>query len=161
METTATATVKITDRIKSYEDACQELGIVDSFDNLTKDEVAYRKLKTIARALNEGWAPQFTDDEYRYYPWFYFYTQKEIDNMSRKEQKERKLLLFGASAYDGSLGGLGFAASVFAFSSAGANLGARLAVKDRELACYFEQQFVDIWVDFILARDGDENKAQG
>lgn len=145
------AAVKITDRVKTYEDACQVLGIsVQNFDGLSSDVVAYIKLTTVARALNEGWIPQFTDNEYRYYPWFYFYTQKEIDNMSRKEQEERGLLLFGGQANRGSIAGLGCADSYIAFSYSYSYFGARLAVRDRELARYFGRHFLAIWMDFIL-----------
>lgn len=68
---------KITDRIKSFEDACAELFIepeevlIDLQGNPSADEVAYRKLKVITAALNEGWLPDWKDSsEYKYYPWF-------------------------------------------------------------------------------------------
>lgn len=51
----------ITKRVKTYADACAVLGIEPMNETVlaklgfTKDEIAYRKLKTIAEALNEGW----------------------------------------------------------------------------------------------------------
>lgn len=85
----------VTERIKTFEDACAELGdkhpfviqykklydcfLNDTAMNNSHDIIAFLKLRIITAALNEGWEPQFTDDEYRYYPWFYI-TKK--NNMS-------------------------------------------------------------------------------
>lgn len=87
----------ITERIKTFEDACNELGIEHPFVrsyNLwmnygaynQPDVDAYLKLRIIAAALNEGWKPQFTKDECRYFPWFVLYTQEEIDGMNEDEK---------------------------------------------------------------------------
>jgi hypothetical protein len=49
---------KITDRVKIFEDACEVLGLFPNAvaqDDDTIDEAAYKKLKVIAKALNEGW----------------------------------------------------------------------------------------------------------
>ena len=62
---------KITDRVKSYEDACDVLGISRKIFKGTRDEIAYKKLKVIVRALNEGWTPDFSNyDQYKYEPYF-------------------------------------------------------------------------------------------
>jgi DNA-binding LacI/PurR family transcriptional regulator len=64
---TTTSPKDITKRIKSYNDACAVLGIeLENEDVLTKlgftkDEIAYRKLKTITEALNEGWRPDWAN----------------------------------------------------------------------------------------------------
>ena len=114
----------VTERIKTFEDACNELGeenvLVQAYrtaefntsgnQNDVSDVVAYLKLRVIAEALNEGWKPQFTHDETRYYPWFYFCTQEEIDKMD--EEKKKRLWLFGGHSYDGSASGLAFAFSL-------------------------------------------------
>ena len=61
----------ITDRVKSYADACQVLGINGFSPSGTADEVAYVQLKTIIAALNEGWVPDWNDDEeYKFYPFW-------------------------------------------------------------------------------------------
>ena len=68
----------ITERVKTFEDACKELGedhkLVQQFKAIQeaiaedKEATAYFKLGIITAALNEGWEPDFTnDDEYRYY----------------------------------------------------------------------------------------------
>lgn len=70
----------VRERVKSYEDACKELGlpVVTDWENMTPDEVAYIKLKTIVRALNEGWVPDWEDsDQYKYWVWFNMSDLKE------------------------------------------------------------------------------------
>lgn len=71
----------ITKRVKTYADACAVLGIEPMNEavlaklGFTKDEIAYRKLKTIAEALNEGWQPDWANsNEYKYWPWFVYNT---------------------------------------------------------------------------------------
>lgn len=64
---------KITDRIKTPEDAYTVLGYKSVLFSGPNDEIAYQKLKLIAQALNEGWKPDLgNDNEPKYYPWFNF-----------------------------------------------------------------------------------------
>ena len=158
----------VTKRIKTFEDACNELGeenvLVQAYRTAefntsgnqsgVSDVVAYLKLRVIAEALNEGWKPKFTKDEYRYYPWFYLYRQVEIDNMD--EKKKKTLWLFGGSARNGANCGLASATSYYAWSDSGAALSARLAVKSEALAKYFGNQFIDIWFDYVALPRKDE-----
>lgn len=65
----------VTERIKTFSDACKELGInptqITNNTLDTKDEIAYKKLKIIAKALNEGWSPDWNNSsQYKYYPYF-------------------------------------------------------------------------------------------
>ena len=93
----------IMERIKTFDDALQELNtkalsgdetaailLADyesNADNIKNPQIlAYMRLAIIAYALNEGWEPKFTTDEYRYYPWFCLYTQKEIDEMDEEDK---------------------------------------------------------------------------
>lgn len=148
----------VTERIKTFEDAVKATGMTLPFDNnqlsyLPKDVVAYMKLRVIAAALNElheatlDEFPKFTEDEYRWYLWFYLYTQEEIDKMD--EEKKKKLWLFGGYSNDGSNCGLAYAGSDVAWSASNSSLSARLAVKSEALAKYFGQQFIDIWSDYV------------
>ena len=148
----------VTERIKTFEDAMRATGMTIPLDDnqlsyLPKDVVAYMKLRIIAAALNElheatlDEFPKFTTDEYRWYPWFYLYTQKEIDNMD--EEKKKSLWLFGGHSYNGSDGGLAAANSYDAWSYSYSGRSARLAVKSEELAEYFGQQFIEIWADYV------------
>lgn len=71
---------KITDKIKSFEDACKhlrlnpnDLPVVDMLpEKDRKSIIAFYKLTIIIRALNEGWEPDWSNwDECKYYNWFY------------------------------------------------------------------------------------------
>ena len=154
----------VTERIKTFEDACNELGeenvLVQAYrtaefntsgnQNDVSDVVAYLKLRVIAEALNEGWKPQFTTNEYRWFPWFYLYTQEEIDNMD--EEKKKSLWLFGGSSGAGARCGLDCARSGAAGAGSVASVSARLAVKSEALAKYFGKQFIDIWADYLICK---------
>src|SRR5574344_1385511 len=87
----------VTERIKTFEDACKELGeehlFVKQYNSNEMDDLdAYLKLRIICAALNEGWKPEFTEDEYRWYPWFYLYTQEELDDMEDLEKKDHRII---------------------------------------------------------------------
>ena len=151
----------VTERIKTLEDACNELGeenvLVQAYrtaefntsgnQNDVSDVVAYLKLRVIAEALNDGWEPQFTTDEYRYYPWFYIYEQEEIDRM---DDEKKEIWLRGSHYGYGS--NCGIAYSHCAWSHAQSVLSARLAVKSDEMAVYFGKQFIDIWADYLISK---------
>lgn len=147
----------IMERVKTFEDACRELGL-DSEDleqkwednNLMPDEIAYQKLRIICSALNEGWEPQFTEDEWRYYPWFWLYTQEEINDMNEEEKTNRRLMSTGD--YQTGYAGLACATSHIAPSAANARIGSRLCLKSDTLAVYCGKQFINIWADFNLIR---------
>lgn len=147
----------VTDRVKTFEDACRELGegnplVQDWKMNVIKspDVDAYLKLRIIVAALNEGWEPEFAEDEWRYFPYFYLYSKEKIDEMDEKDKEG--LVLWGGSAYHGASCGLACALSYHAFSSASPDLGARLALKSEELAVYCGKQFVSIWKDFLISK---------
>lgn len=105
----------VMERVKTFKDACNELGIEhdkwvqDKKDlGLEADVIAYLKLRIIAAALNEGWKPQFTTDEYRYFPWFYLYTQSEIDEMS---EEEKSRVVCRSNSYAHANGGVAYAST--------------------------------------------------
>lgn len=120
----------ITDRVKSFEDACQVLGISTNVPEVKglprkhqKAIIANYKLIVIAEALNEGWKPNWQDsDEYKYYPWF------DMSNPA----------------------GVGFSHTLNAASYTYALIGSRLCLKNRELAIYFGQTFTDLFNDSLL-----------
>ena len=112
-----------------------------------KDVVAFLKLRIITEALNEGWHPKFTEDEYRYYPWFYIYTKEEYDNFS---EEEKRRCVGRANSNANANGGLVYSNANNASSSSSTNNGVRLAFSTRELAEYAGKQFIDIWADFVF-----------
>lgn len=144
----------VMERVKTFKDACNELGIEhdkwvqDKKDlGLEADVIAYLKLRIIAAALNEGWKPQFTTDEYRYFPWFYLYTQSEIDEMS---EEEKSRVVFRSSVSACASGGVAYASAYYGSSNSFTSIGSRLAFKTRELAEYAGRQFVEIWADYVF-----------
>lgn len=157
----------VTERIKTLDDACNALGdehpLVTQYrltaaaykgDPMTEDFIAYLKLRIIVAALNEGWEPKFTEDEYRYFPWFYFYTKEEYDKLD-DEEKGRCVLRSGYSTNSG-FGFVGCGATYDASYSL-ASYGSRLAFRTRELAAYAGRQFTEEWADFMFKpRTGEE-----
>lgn len=147
----------VTERIKTFEDACKELGIEagkwlqDKAElGFEPDVIAYMKLRIICAALNEGWEPKFVKGEYRYYPWFWLYTEQEIQDMDEEEKIDRHLIPTGD--YRTGYAGFAFADSSYAPSNTSANVGSRLCLKSGALAVYCGKQFIDIWADFSLIR---------
>lgn len=119
----------ITDHVKTFEDACEILGIEGDVingsisDALAGDAdsiAAYAKLIIIARALNEGWVPDWSSSsQYKYIPWF--------------KHKSG----FGLSSY----GYVGWATTT--------PVGSRLCFKTKELAEYAAMQFADLYNDYL------------
>ena len=153
----------VMERVKTFEDACRELGEEHQFvkafrsiytgtDSDIADVVAYHKLRIVCAALNEGWEPQFTKDETRYYPWFWFYTKEEIDEMSADDRT--KLNMKSTDGYQTEYAGFASANSLSAPSYSSTNVGSRLCLKSDTLAKYCGKQFTDIWADFLLIRKG-------
>lgn len=121
---------KITDRVKTYEDACRELSMNPLDENklmklgLTKHDIAYQKLVTIVKSLNEGWVLDVCDNSvYRWYPWFFT---------------------------NGSPSSFAFRGSSYDIASAHAGCGSRLCFKNKELSEYCGKQFIELWKQFIL-----------
>lgn len=152
----------ITERVKTFEDAMAVLGenhplviqykeIYDNFleegGDEVKDIVAYIKLRIIVAALNEGWQPTFSDDEYRYYPWFVFYTKEELDAM---DEEERSRVLGRSYYFASAYAGVAYSLTSHASSFSGTYYGGRLCFKNRELAEYAGQQFLAIYADFHI-----------
>lgn len=151
----------IMERIKTFDDAFKELGenhplvkeyhkrhlFLEDDSDISSDLVAYLKLRIITAALNEGWTPQLTEDEYRYYPWFWLYTKEEIANMDKEERK--KVILFDGLADYGAFVGFAGAFLNDAPSSTFATIGSRLCFKSSALAKYAGEQFAEIYFAFV------------
>lgn len=153
----------ITERVKTFEDACNELGQDHPFVKLynlyvvtvtkgamrdtDKDVFIYLKLRIITAALNEGWEPQFTEDECRYYSFFEFYTQRDLNKMS-DDDKSRVVGRAFSNSY--AFGGLACADANFASSYSSGIFGSRLAFRTRELAGYAGRQFAELYADFVF-----------
>lgn len=147
--------------IKTYEDACEALGVEPIFNepnpimNLYGVEyevephiIALMKLETISRALwGKTWKPEPDADgsKWFYYPVFTLYTQQEIENMD--EDKRGGLL--SAYAGGGAAAGFGYLYTYNRSSYAYANYGFRLCQEDSEKALYFGKQFLELWAEYL------------
>lgn len=157
----------VTERIKTFDDACNALGdehpLVTQYrltaaaykgDPMTEDFIAYLKLRIIVAALNEGWEPKFEKGEYRYFPWFYLYTKEQYDELD-DEQKGRCVLRSGN--YTNSSNGFVHCGANNDASYSYTSVGSRLAFRTRELAAYAGRQFTEEWADFMFKpRTGEE-----
>lgn len=125
---------KIEDRIKTFEDAKRELRI-DEKDEITFLELfgtsgrdresisAYYQLIIIARALNEGWVPNWADsNEYKYYPYFEW-------------NEKTSGFVFSRTYYDGT--------------TTLTSVGSRLCFKSEELAEYAGKAFIKIYAKLL------------
>jgi len=109
--------------IKTFNDACIELRINPSnvFNMVdTTDEKAYKMLKIIAKAINQGWTPDWSNfNQRKYWPWF---------NLSS---------------------GFGFVGSYCASDRTLTPVGSRLCFENEEKCNYAGKQFIDIYRDFL------------
>lgn len=152
----------IKERIKTFEDAVNAIGedhpLVAQYKTINSafkeadnnlHLFAYTRLAIIAEALNEGWRPEYTEDEYRYYPWFGLYTQEEYDDMN-DEDKECCRFVGRSFHYALAHGGLVYANAHHGSAYSFTQLGSRLAFKSRELAIYCGKQFIEIWINYLF-----------
>lgn len=152
--------------IKTYEDACEALGISpicttekdDDNDVVQTDTehyvfpkhlVALYKLETISKALWGKWQPKpdAKGGEYYYYPWFALWTDEEIKREADDFKKKGALL--AAYASDGSSAGFGCLFANYRSSIAHAYFGFRLCQETETKAMYFGRQFIDLWAEYL------------
>ena len=113
--------------IKSFDDACRACGTTEEefntkFQNLglDSDTINYEKLKIIARAINNGWTPDWNNtNQQKWYPWFKLSS------------------------------GFGFLVSDFVCGCTGAGSGSRLCFESEAKSDYAAKQFMDIYKQFI------------
>ena len=109
--------------IKTFEDACKALDIDPDAvccDVDTSDEVAYKMLKVIVLAINNGWKPDWSNTNQRkWYPWF---------NLSS---------------------GFGFDASDYVYDYSITYVGSRLCFESEEKSDYAGKQFLEIYRQFM------------
>lgn len=130
---------KITDLVKTFEDACEVLNIEthgDAFAILkmknrtllaeipiTRCDDPVLKIMIVIAALNEGWKPNWNNsNEPKYYPWF-------------------------------NMGGSGLSYYVFDYSVSYTGVGSRLCLKSSELAEYAGKQFLLEYQEFLTQND--------
>ncbi len=147
--------------IKTYEDACEALGIEplpyepNPIMNLYGIDyevppriIALMKLETISRALwGRTWKPEPDAEGSKcyYYPLFALYTKSEIENMDEDERGG----LLSAIANGGALAGFGCLHTINRSSVAIMYPGFRLCQEDSEKAEYLGKQFLELWAEYL------------
>lgn len=166
VEPDATDNRPVTERIKTFDDAVAALGnhaLVNQYRRIAEEQnppmnetatdiIAYLKLRIIVAALNEGWEPEFVEDERRWAPWFVLYTNEEIEGMDDDDRARICRVVGRSSDSANASGGLAYAYASSASSVADSDDAARLAFKTEALAKYAGTQFIEIYRDFIIAR---------
>ena len=157
--------------IKSYEDACEVLGLTpilsenrnkalcaqfpDHYDfrqNMPKHIIALMKLEIISRAL---WGKDFQPKpdaegkEIYWYPWFALYTKKEMEEMSEEKRKSLRGALLAGDANNGAGAGFGYLNTYNRSSYSHAYIGFRLCQETPEKAEYFGKQFIELWAEYL------------
>lgn len=120
--------------IKTFEDACKTLNISTELPQVSmlpekhhKAIIAFYMLTTVIEAVNEGWAPNWSDtDQPKYFAWF----QIEAD--------------------EDTPGGSGFSHSDCNCDYNNSLVGSRLCLKDRERVAYVQKQFEQLYKDYFL-----------
>lgn len=129
-------------KITSYEDACKVLNIQpineEVFNAFPKEDqrsmLAYHKLTVITRALNNGWKPNWDDqNEWKYYPLFRYVNA-----------------------------GLSYALTYSAATAANAAIGSRLCFPTSALAKYAAEHFADLYRDYycFASENGETQQAE-
>lgn len=127
-------------KIASYEDACRVLNIQpineEVFNIFPKEDqrsmLAYHKLIVITRALNNGWKPNWDDqNEWKYYPLFRYVTA-----------------------------GLSCANTANAATITDASIGSRLCFPTSALAKYAAEHFADLYRDYYCFASGNGETQQ-
>lgn len=119
---------KVQDRITNFNEVCEDQGknptdyvLPTEADQEEIAAVALKKLRLIAKALNEGWEPDFMNqNQYKYYPWF-----KQSSSAG------------------------GFVCAGYDCWHSGTFVGPRLAFKSSELAIYAGKTFIDVYNEYF------------
>lgn len=124
---------EITDRVKTYEDACKVLNIKPIDEQKVTEigfgpyDIARKKLETVVEALNEGWKPDWNDTgQNKCHPFF-------------KILKNGKSKGFPKIEYMGVY-----------FNTTTAYLYSRFVFRYANLARYAGQQFLDLYEQLII-----------
>lgn len=136
--------------IKSYEDACEALGVptIKPDMNLPKHVVALMKLETVSKALwgkNFDPMPDPKGEKCFWYPYFALYTQDEIEGLNEAQRGA----LLSANAPGGAYAGFGYLYAYGRSSNANATIGFRLCQETEEKAQYFGTQFIELWAEYL------------
>jgi hypothetical protein len=114
------------EEIKTFEDACAKLGVdplTVTNEADTADEKAYKKLKVIVKAINNGWQPDWNNtDQRKYRPWFRLSS------------------------------GFGFSLTFCSYDDSITGVGSRLCFESEEKCAYTATQFLSLYEKFLTVK---------
>lgn len=125
--------MKITDQVKTMADVYRLKGVTEEqvipfknpVEEYQKGANAAVKLFLLAEVLNEGWKPDWDDDdEWKYYP--YFWMESEAG------------------------GGSGFSYDDCDCVGSASTVGSRLVFRTEDLAIYAGRQFEEVYREFMV-----------
>ena len=114
------------ENIKTFEDACAKFKVHpdDVFNERDMpDEIAYKKLKLIIRAINNGWVPDWKNEsQKKWVPWFVLSS------------------------------GFGFDSSDYYYGNSHTDAGSRLCFESDEKSTYAANQFLNLYEEFLTIK---------
>ena len=162
----------VTERIHDMEDVLAELGpdhplvaqyrhYLETTEPGQRDDylATFMQLRMVTEAINEGWHPEYNEDEtiYGYVPVIYLY--KTLEDAVRYKYDDEivveipeavRCVLLGGIAYNGAYAGLADAYSRNAPSHAYAIVRSRLCFQTSELAKHAAKSFAELWIKFYF-----------
>jgi hypothetical protein len=116
-------------KIKTFEDACSAANEDPNdpkFSTGTVDEIAFKKLKVITKALNPvGFKPDWNNsNQYKWTPWFYMNSP-----------------------------GFRFNGSICDVTGTGTTGGSRLCFASEEISNYAGKQFLSLYSDMMILKE--------
>lgn len=142
--------------IKTFEDACRQLGI--SAEPLLVDSLgdtegflqanAFYKLMIIQKAMNNGVCSDKNGSSY--YPYWVFYSKEEMERMSEEERQRKgiKQLLYRANVNNTERVGVSCAGAYARGADACTLYGFPLCFNSKEAALYAANQFEDLFFQY-------------
>lgn len=150
----------VTERVKTFGNACREIGydhrlVLNYLDYVECCEencdyalAAFLQLRIICAALNDGWEPQFTEDEERWLPYHSLFTQDELNG--KDDEWKRRHTPIDTGDYLTEYAGFAFDDSLP--NCSGASFPSSLFLKSEALSDYCGRQFIRLWADLKLPR---------
>lgn len=142
--------------IKTYADACKKLGMKEHLltgsmggdREVQRQAQALYKLLIIQKAMNNDvWCDK---NGYSYYPYWVFYSKKEMEYISEEEKQRSgiKHLLFCANAYNTENSSVRCARAYYRDADMTTYFGFPLCFNSKEAALYAAKQFESLFFDY-------------
>jgi len=160
----------VTERIRNMNDVLAELGpdhplvaqyrhYMETTEPGQRDDylATFMQLRMVTEAINEGWHPEYNDDEKYYVILIYSYKTledaeqcKDEDEIVMEIPEAVRCVLSGGSAYYGATYSVAHADLKYAPTFTPVNVGSRLCFKTSELAKHAAKSFSELWIKFYF-----------